>query len=86
MDAYTTAHEAYEAADDARHALVRNPRTGHAYHAHMLPLAVACRDASTTEHDRCRWGIRVFGHQAACRERAVPVKATRGANTQMRLF
>lgn len=46
----------------------------------------ACRDAATSEHDRCRWDIRHFGHQAGIRERAAPVKAVRTQPAQLSLF
>lgn len=68
MNDFAAAKEAYEASSAAS-ALVkpgkRTPIALAAHHRTMEPLAAACRDAATTEQDRCRWDIRWHRHWVA---------------------
>lgn len=65
MNDFAAAKDAYESADDAW-ALVkptrRTPPALAAHHCTMEPLAAACRDAATTERDRCLWDIVWHAH------------------------
>ena len=90
---FEQAKEAYESADDTWAALKPSKRTPTAltqHHAAMAPLAAACRDAATSEYDRCYWDTRWYGHWVAGRtvgaEAAVKVRPVKVGPAQMSLF
>lgn len=87
------AKDAYEGADDAWAALKpvkQTPGALVAHHARMATLAAACRDAATTEQDRCRWDIRWHGHFVAGGKAPMPAvkspKPVKRALQQSSLF
>lgn len=89
MDAYHRAKEAYEQADElwaANTRQVHQPALLAAHHARMAPLAAACRDAATSEYDRCWWDTRWHGHWVAGEPKQIPARQPVKPPAQLGLF